>query len=202
MQHLYIASASCPRHDILTQSGISFTQIEHHAQEKQCSWTGTVYDVALRVAHKKMEHVAYDMCDPHNVAYILTADTVSIDHQGTIHGKPQNYQDAVDKIKQLRAGSTVCTGVCIRHFVYDDNAWRMQDETSLVVSAYVVFDVPDDWIDTYLKHQPHALSASGAIAIEGYGAQFLKRISGSYTAVLGLPIYQVRQALADMGFYQ
>ena len=44
------------------------------------------------------------------------------------------------------------------------------------------------------------MNVSGAVAIEEFGAQYLKSISGSYTAVVGLPLYEVKEALIDLNF--
>ena len=63
------------------------------------------------------------------------------------------------------------------------------------------FVIPDEWIEIYLKHSLLALSASNAIAVEGYGAQFLTAVNGSYSAIVGLPMFELRQALSDVGFF-
>jgi predicted house-cleaning NTP pyrophosphatase (Maf/HAM1 superfamily) len=43
---------------------------------------------------------------------------------------------------------------------------------------------------------------SGALAIEGFGEQFVREVSGSYSAILGLPMYQLRKALMSFYFYE
>ncbi len=43
--------------------------------------------------------------------------------------------------------------------------------------------------------------ASGAVAIEDYGAQFLKTVDGSHSAIIGLPLFELREALDELGFF-
>jgi predicted house-cleaning NTP pyrophosphatase (Maf/HAM1 superfamily) len=69
-----------------------------------------------------------------------------------------------------------------------------------VVTADYVFDVPDAWLDIYLE-KSRGLVASGAIAIEEFGSQFLKTVHGSYTTIVGLPMYELREALEKIGFF-
>lgn len=200
MHMLYIASQSASRHQLLADAHIPFHAIEHYADEKACSREGSVHDIVCNIAHRKMEHVQM----PHGedrVVFVLTADTLSVDADGQIRSKPRDYDDAVAMIRSARHGSTVSTGFCLRKYVHEDGAWHSVDEHAGVVSADIVINIPDAWIDAYLEHQPYAMQANGAIAVEGYGSQFLEHIHGSYTAVIGLPMPQLRTALSDLGFY-
>ena len=45
------------------------------------------------------------------------------------------------------------------------------------------------------------MQASNAIAIEGCGGQFLQWVRGSYTTIVGLPMFELREALEEIGFY-
>jgi septum formation protein len=68
------------------------------------------------------------------------------------------------------------------------------------VPAEYTFDIPDIWIDIYLA-KSIGMQTAGAIAVEGYGAQFLKIVDGSYPSIVGLPMFQLRQALEEVGFF-
>ncbi|MDZ4154758.1 Maf family protein, partial [Methylicorpusculum sp.] len=63
-----------------------------------------------------------------------------------------------------------------------------------------LFVVEDTAIDYYLDNSI-GMGTSNAIAIEGFGEQFLKKITGSYSTVIGLPLFEVRQALDELGFF-
>ncbi|MCX5922118.1 MAG: Maf family protein [Candidatus Dependentiae bacterium] len=46
-----------------------------------------------------------------------------------------------------------------------------------------------------------ALEAAHTIAIEEFGAQFLKVIHGSYLTIVGLPLFELREALEELDFF-
>jgi len=123
------------------------------------------------------------------------------DAQGTLYGKPKDKQDAIRLIKLLRHGSSMCTAFCVEKRKKGDNGWNVVQKVSKVVSTSYVFDIPDAWIENYLQHTPQYLNISGAITVEGYGEQFLKSINGSYSAILGLPVCELREALEELGFF-
>jgi septum formation protein len=73
------------------------------------------------------------------------------------------------------------------------------------VESKCVFEVPHELIDWYLEKLDildglSYTNVSGAMAIEGVGSQFVKSIDGSYTAIVGLPLFELRQALTELGF--
>ncbi len=192
MHTLYIASQSASRHQLLKQAQIPFIPIDHYADEKACSWEGSVHDIVLNIAHRKMEHVVLPE-GVGNTVFMVTADTLSVNAYGEIHTKPDDYDDAVRMIVAAREGTTVSTGFCIRKMQYEDATWHIIDEHAGVVAADIWINIPEQWINDYFIKQPYA--------IEGYGLQFLERIVGSYTAVIGLPMFELRNALSDLGFY-
>lgn len=57
------------------------------------------------------------------------------------------------------------------------------------------------WLEHFLAAEPNLVSFAGALAVDGYASQFVKSINGSYTAILGLPLYEVREALEQLGFF-
>jgi septum formation protein len=133
--------------------------------------------------------------------FVLTADTLSQDFDGTINGKPHDRADAIAMIKRARAGSRLATAFCLDKKVYRTGAWETDKRIERCITARYVFAIPDHWIEIYLD-TTIALSASNAIAIEGYGAQFLKSIDGSYSTIVGLPMFELREALEEVGFFK
>lgn len=79
--------------------------------------------------------------------------------------------------------------------------WHVVQREERAVMAEYHFVVPDSLIDWYLDVEPDMLSKANAIAIEGVGAQFLQSVSGSHSAIIGLPLYELRQALTNLGFF-
>jgi predicted house-cleaning NTP pyrophosphatase (Maf/HAM1 superfamily) len=55
-------------------------------------------------------------------------------------------------------------------------------------------------VDRYFEKTPFFLNISAGCAVEGFGQSFLKSVNGSYTGILGLPLFELRQALKTLGF--
>jgi predicted house-cleaning NTP pyrophosphatase (Maf/HAM1 superfamily) len=104
-------------------------------------------------------------------------------------------------LKDSRAGTLTATGFCLRKLEWKNGVWVMIAEVVDYDQAGSIFDVPDAFIDVYLNAIPF-LTVSGAISIESVGGQFVKSVDGSYEAIIGLPMFKIRQALFDLDFYQ
>lgn len=201
MKHtLLLASSSVSRQQLLRESRIPFQTIGQSADESRCDWNQPLSDVVSSIARYKMEHATLPEGKEDQIMFVLTADTLSQDMDGKIQGKPQDREDAIKKIKSARNGSRLCTAFCLDKKIFKDGKWVTTDRIEHVVFASYIFDVPDAWIDRYLENSL-GFSSSNAIAIELYGAQFLKEVRGSYTTIVGLPLFEVRQALEALGFF-
>jgi septum formation protein len=199
---LYLASKSPSRRYLLTEAQIPFTMLAQSAQEEECGLGLPLERLVRTIALYKMKHVVLPQGQPGEVRFVLTADTLTQSRNGTIHGKPVDRQDAIAKIRALRDGSTTCTAFCLDKKVFtNDTTWHTEHRITQAVAADCVFYVPDAWIDVYLTRQPLALQAAGALAIEGFGISFLKHVQGSYSTIIGLPLFEVRQALESLGFF-
>ena len=130
---------------------------------------------------------------------MLTADTLSQEKDGTIGGKPDYAQDAIEKIRRARAGMRTGTAFCLDKRVWRAGKWEVDQRIEGYVEAEYIFAIPEAWIDRYM--QIPSLERFQAIAIEEYGAQFLKEVQGSYSAIVGLPLFEVREALEKLGFW-
>jgi len=199
---LYFGSKSAPRRMLLEQSHIPFTIVSQDADESQCDWGLPLPQLVLSIALYKMQHVILpDGKNEGDICFVLTADTMSHDKTGTIHGKPVDRADAIAKIKATRDGSFLCTAFCLDRKVWRSGKWEIEERVADIVSAEFSFIIPDQWIDTYLEKVPF-LDVSGGIAVELYGNQFLKVVHGSYATIIGLPLFEVREALQKLGFYK
>lgn len=138
--------------------------------------------------------------------WVLTADTLGANSQGEICRKPVDRTDAIQMLKSYRDGAMTATGYCIdrRRWNFNTNSWELDQRITGVASASYKFNVPDNCVDNYLDAAFSGISyldVSGAVEIERYGVQYLGDIQGSYTAIVGLPMYEVRDSLAKLGFY-
>lgn len=198
---LYFGSKSQSRRMLLEESQIPFTVVDQDADETACDWGLPLPQLVLSIALYKMQHVILPSGKHEgDICYVLTADTMSHDKMGIIHGKPVNRADAIAKIRASAAGSFLCTAFCLDRKIWHDNQWVIEERIADVVSADFIFLVPENWIDIYLEKTPY-LDVSGGMAIEKYGNQFLKTVTGSYSTIIGLPLFEVREALEKLGFF-
>lgn len=199
---LLLASESTSRQILLTEAKIPFNVIRQQADEKSCDWSLPLPKLVGTIARFKMEHVHLPAgSTDQDYCFVLTADTLSQDLHGNIHGKPTNKEDAIAKIRLARAGARLCTAFCLDKKIWNNNCWEIAERFEQTVEAEYKFVIPDEWIEIYLTNAALALSASNAITIEGYGQQFLQCVYGSYSTIVGLPMFELRQALCSIGFF-
>jgi septum formation protein len=121
---------------------------------------------------------------------VLGADTV-VDIGGEIIGKPRDLAHAGEILQRL-SGRThwVHTGVAVTA------AGRMESRLS---SSKVEFaPLSSTMIDRYLD-SGEALDKAGAYGIQGRAGTFISRIEGSYTGIMGLPLFETAELLAWAG---
>lgn len=193
---IYLASSSQTRQNLLKEAGLEFEIIEQNADERSMSWNLPIEELVCKLAELKMAHVQIpsDAAIENNSIYILTADTLTEDINGNILGKPKNRDDSINQIKIARHGSKVSTGFCLEKKIFQNNAWITDKKVTKAVTSSCKLDIPDQFIDTYLE-KTGALYGCGSIIIDGFGSVFTKEIKGSYTAILGLPLYEIFEAL-------
>lgn len=197
---LYVGSTSGSRKRLLEQAKIPFEMVGHTADEDSIKRNLPFPDDALAIAQLKMEHVVLPEGKEGDVAFVLTADTMCQDAGGKVHGKPKSREDAIAKIKGMKEAGATATGFCVHKKVFRNGAWQTEQKVEKVVSARHKFVIPDHWINRYLECS-FGMKGAGAIAIECYGEQFLEWVDGSYTTIMGLPMFELREALEAVGFY-
>ena len=203
---LLLASGSKSRAMLLNQASIPFNRIIHTADEESISYDKPLAEIIPKIVHLKINHVALPPVEQFGDSIlVLCADTMGSTPDGTIFAKPRDYPDAVRMIKAYSRGVTVGTGFVLKKYYYSDKQWHCVAQRESYVESKCVFEVPHELIDWYLEKLDildglSYTNVSGAMAIEGVGSQFVKSIDGSYTAIVGLPLFELRQALAELGF--
>lgn len=198
---LYLGSDSSSRKMLLTQSKIPFIVVGHGADEDAIDKSLRLEEQVAAIAQLKMDHIKLANGEYEGeIRYVLTADTMGCDGQERVHGKPHNREDAYKKIRALSGTYRTATGFCIEKRIWQNNAWETLAKKSQVVSSLYTFRVPENRLEDYFEHSP-GLHVSGAIAVEDYGLQFLEKIEGSYSTIVGLPLYEVRATLEEFGFF-
>jgi septum formation protein len=197
---IYLGSKSQSRQRLLKEAQISFVQVECSAKESKCDWGLTLQESVERIALYKMEHVILPERKEGSTCFVLTADSLTLNPDGSLSGKPVDRADAIAKIKASRGLATGGTAFCLDKRIYKSGKWEVFKRIQGYGDAKFEWNVPDEWIDIYLE-KSIGMGTAGAIAIELYGEQFLKYVNGSYSAIIGLPMFQLRQALQELGFF-
>jgi len=203
---LYLASKSQSRQNLLKKSEIPFTVLDQNIEELEINHNITLEQNVEKIALSKMNQVNlnnldYKFEDKENI-FLLTADTLGQDSNNIITGKPKDYTDAVLKLKTTRDQINYCATAFVldkRIYNLNTNSWLILNRIVKIIKSEYIFNIPDSYIDYYLKNST-ALSASGAITIENLGMQFLKYVNGSYSSILGLPLFELRQELENLNF--
>jgi len=199
---LLLASSSASRQQLLSVARIPYRVVVQQADERSCSWALPVEQLVLSLAKLKMSHAEMPQDLDQSDQYVLAADTLTQDEHGVLYGKPDSHEDAIVMLRGLRGKSLrVATGFYIERRSWNaaQHAWVVADSHEAVIVGACSFYIPDEDIERYLSVVP-GVNCSAAMAIEGYGMQFVKEVSGSYSAIVGLPLYEVSQALRSLGF--
>ena len=182
---LILASSSPRRRDYLEKMGVRFVIMKPDADETiMCGESPS--DYVARMATEKAQLIA----DLHPGEVVLAADTIVVCHDMII-GKPTSREDA-KRILRLLSGRTheVMSAVCII---------KDEVEKNFTVTTEVTFaPLSEELIDTYVA-SGECDDKSGAYAVQGIASMFVSKVSGSVSAVVGLPVCQVREALAEFG---
>ncbi len=200
MNKLLLGSSSKSRQMLLNEALIPFTMVGHTADEDKVDKSLPFKELLSEIARYKMDHVELPLGKEGDFIFVLTADSMGMDGNGVVHGKPKDKEDAIYKIKALEKESVTGTAFCLDKKIFKDGLWQKSQRIEKYVEARYKFTVSDAWLEKYLEHS-WAMIASGAIAIELYGNQFLEYVDGSYSTIVGLPMYELREALETIGFY-
>ena len=184
---VYLASRSPRRRELLQQIGVNFTVVDVAVDE--CAAPGeSAAELVGRLALAKAR-AGYHAQPGNQLLPVLGADTAVV-ADDTILGKPQD-QAAADHMLALLSGRTheVLTGVAL---VGDKEAVRVSSSkvtfctlTRGERAAYWATGEPRD--------------KAGGYAIQGVAAIFIRRIEGSYSGVMGLPLYETATLLQESG---
>jgi septum formation protein len=182
-----LASASPRRKRLLAEAGYEFTVVRPDIDEPAFSIEGIeACEYAGQLALAKAKNVAekYPNC------LVIGADTV-VDFKGRIIGKPADAKEAERITNKLFSGPhKVITGIAIVRL--SDNTELVESDTTLVYPRKMT-------AEQVLEHIKSGSwrDKAGAYAIKEYGDEFIERIEGSLTNVMGLPMELLESLLAE-----
>lgn len=211
---LYLGSQSAPRQNLLKLADIKFKVLMHKSSECVIEPSDDFEKYVIAIACDKMQHLQFpevtQVKEPK--IFVLTADTLikktytnsiseTQESGAQILGKPKDLEQAKEMLRSIRNRPVdVLTGCCLQIIKQSGNNWEIEKRQCWATGAQVEFSIDEESLDLYFEKEPWALHACGAGVIEGIGQAFLKSINGSYTAVLGLPLFELRQKLKEFGF--
>jgi septum formation protein len=186
IKKIILASASPRRVALLNQIGIDCVVMPADIDESALQ-NESPSDYVLRLAEQKA--LAIVAKSPNHHLPILAADT-TVALGNIIYGKPENDADAFNMLKQL-SGSThqVHTAIAL--------AFNSKVETVLNTTQVEMMLLSDAMISAYIATGEHKDKA-GSYAIQGMAGSWIKKITGSYTGVMGLPLYETAQLLSNL----
>lgn len=180
-----LASASPRRRDLLHQLGlvvhvqaVDIDETRRHGESPQ--------DYCVRLAMQK-NRTAVERFNP--TQPIVAADTIVVLGDQTL-GKPLNREAVIQTLKQLSGQChQVMTAVAVSH--------RGHALYDLQISEVCFAPIDDKWIQAYADtEEPY--DKAGAYGIQGAAACFIATISGSYSGIMGLPLFETARLLRQL----
>ena len=200
---IYLASQSPRRSQLLDQIGIAHQILVADAAENAIEDVETL-EIALkneapkayvmRVTGLKLDAAVARMKKRGLAAApVLCADT-TVAMGRVIYGKPQNAADAARMMAEL-SGKThrVLTAVAVAHgrkrvSLLSESKVTFMKMTKAQIASYVATGEP--------------MGKAGSYGVQGMAAGMIERISGSYSGIMGLPLFETTQLLRQIGFIE
>lgn len=187
---LILASASPRRHDLLRQMGLEPSKIIPADIDESPLKNEQAEHHVRRLAHEKALAVAE--LNEARSCFILAADTIVVMGR-RIMGKPQSREEAKRFLTQLSGRRhRVISGVAVIHPSGKHNV-------KAVTSVVRFKTLNKEEISTYLDSQDWQGKA-GAYGIQGLAGCFVQHVKGSYTNIVGLPLFETKNMLEGLGF--
>lgn len=194
---IYLASQSPRRRELLGQIGVAHELLlptpDEDAESLEVVLPGEAPEVYVqRVTALKLiaARARLKRAKGQNLPVLCADTTVALGTQ--ILGKPDDAEDAKRMLRAL-SGQThrVFTAIAI--------GWGDKTVQRLSESEVVFADLSDSEIADYVA-SGEPMGKAGAYGVQGRAAAFIARIEGSYSGIMGLPLFETAQALRELGF--
>ena len=187
---LVLASQSPRRKALLSQLGYQFICQPANIDESVFD-DEPALNYVVRMAKEKAQVIA-QQAKPYHNRLILGADTCVV-NDGEILAKPIDLADCITILKTLSAKKhQVLTAIAVTN---GDNISHEVIITDVYFKTLATDEITAYW------HTGEPQDKAGAYGIQGIGGQFVRRMEGSYSAVVGLPLYETSQLLAKFGLF-
>ncbi len=194
---VYLASQSPRRRQLLEQLGVAYELLLPDDSEDAEALEVVLPNEAPRAYVQRVTQLKLDAALVRMkkrqlpTAPVLCSDT-TVALGKTILGKPESNQDAQRMLRTL-SGQThrVLTAVAL--------GTPRQREQALSISSVRFADMTAAQIKSYAD-SGEPMGKAGAYAVQGRAAAYISHISGSYSGIMGLPMFQTAQLLRAFGF--
>jgi septum formation protein len=182
---IYLASASPRRSALLAQIGVAH-QVAPVAVDESVASAETPESYVTRLAALKAETLWRRLSEPERLPVLGSDTTVVVDDN--ILGKPASEPECV-RMLQLLSGRThqVLTAVALRSAAGSDVRLSVSEVTFRELS---LLEMRGYW------RTGEPADKAGGYAVQGRAAIFISRIAGSYSGIMGLPLFETAQLLA------
>lgn len=188
---LYLASSSPRRAELLRQIGVKFDIIHVNIDESAHAGESVENQVIRLCREKALAGLArINMPNTHDL--VLAADTL-IELDGEFIGKPESREQCTEILTRLSGR---------QHRVYSAVAvaTREGDLNHLSTTSEIQFRPLTSMEIKQYCQSPEPMDKAGAYAIQGKAAIFIQNLKGSYSAVMGLALFETAQLLQQAGY--
>ncbi|NLQ23822.1 septum formation inhibitor Maf [Shewanella sp. S-1] len=198
---LVLASTSPRRKELLAQIGFgrpefSFTQVAPDIDETVQQGEAP-RDYVRRLAAEKAQ-AGLALCADMSQPAVLGSDTIVV-LENQILGKPQDVADAKQTLSELSGRThTVMTAVALTYKAGESDS-ILKTSVRLVETQVRFCALSTADIEAYVASK-EPMDKAGSYGIQGLGGCFVAAIEGSYSGVVGLPLVETRELLAEIGF--
>lgn len=196
---IYLASKSPRRRELLRQIGVDFELLPFSPADgekgdminEDALPEELPHDYVRRISRKKADFAWQALEQRYRLPRpILTADTTVV-LENCILGKPQDKKEAAAMLREL-SGKTHRVLTCITLRKKDELFQEVQE------SEVTFADLSNEEIENYCNTlEPY--DKAGGYGIQGLAAKFIVHISGSYSGIVGLPLFETTRLLRKAG---
>jgi septum formation protein len=187
-QTLILASNSPRRKQLLAELGFQFYSIGADTDESM-----RVAEPALayvqRVAQDKAQAIVNQLSTEQRASTVILAADTCVQVQQQILGKPKSFADFQVMMRRLSGRQHQVLSAVV--------AQRDEQQASVVVSSLVDFKALTEAEITWYWQTGEPQDKAGGYGIQGLAARFVRSIKGSYTSIVGLPLVETAELLAQ-----
>jgi septum formation protein len=192
MEPIILASSSPRRQEILKSLNIPFKVISPNIEETKPD-DMSVYDAPEYFASQKVNAIIRQFPPEQAIGWVFGVDTAII-YNNKMYGKPQSIDEAKDFLKNF-SGKTHEVISSIALFNGNLNYLSTRVSKNSVTFKELTEKEIDWYLNTYEWH-----GVAGGYRIQGLAQCFITRIEGSFSSIVGLPIFEFYDILQEQGY--